>query len=406
MTIQFLFMVPTTEAAPQAHVNPVPYYSQGSNPWCGVATARMTIAYVLYPKEPPSLEELAKEMGAIEKKGVSGYDWIGAILKRGIPAAFYDTKYPDYGFIRETIRTGFPVETTIIVGKEINWWYYYLYRIIVYDYALHSILIIGYDQSGFIYHGPDSPNGERAAMRISESELNSKWSYATIVKQTPKEAPSYTVRILIDGPATPVPIQVDAIDPLTDSPHKPVPTQSFQVVSVTELKFAIGTSHTFQAPAEILKDKNETTLIKWECLSGIHHSDPWILGVSTLSFRYRMRIWYWVKKSVPNNPWEGWIEKGKMVESVINQTDRVLPADGVLGQLGFKKSFTGWSVNGEMVSNNTWLTVRAERPMEITPIWDLDLREGHGYILLALYLALPPTMILLATLIARRRRKK
>ena len=74
VVLQSIFTIPKAEATPQRHVNPVPYYSQGYRPWCGVAVAQMVLAYVEYPKSPPTLEQLGEEMGATEK-GTTGIDF-------------------------------------------------------------------------------------------------------------------------------------------------------------------------------------------------------------------------------------------------------------------------------------------------------------------------------------------
>ena len=46
------------ETQPEQAILPVPYYSQGDEPYCASTVARMALACVMYLKEPLTLREL------------------------------------------------------------------------------------------------------------------------------------------------------------------------------------------------------------------------------------------------------------------------------------------------------------------------------------------------------------
>ncbi len=390
---QTAIVIPTKAIGIDRYINPIPYCSQGTNPWCGVATVRMILAYTLYPQPPPSLENLAKEMGATEKKGVSGNDCFDAMRRRGIPTSSYQPSDLDFDYIRQRITWGYAVEVTVIVGKTINWFYYTVYNRVVYDYDLHAILIIGFDRSAFIYHGPDVPHGERAAMSISDSELRGKWYYAIVVERTPKETPCYTVKVQTYGVDRVVPLEVDGVKS-----------------SVWVVSFKIGEGlHSFGVPRTVMKEENKTTRIGWQCITNMKYQDMWSIGEQEITFNYVEKAWFLVKLNMPTNPdlsWERWIERYEYVPVAIKEQERVLPADSFLGQLGFKKSFVGWSVNGAVAGSDTTFYIFVTKPTEIEPIWQLNLREGNGYSLLAIYSSIVTVAVAVIFIVIRKKKTK
>ena len=416
-----LSSMPAMAAPPlTSHLNPIPFYSQGSRPWCGVATARMTLAYVLFPQEPPSLESIAVEVKATGS-GVRGTDWQEAMEKRKIPIEFYtgvENRYAPYGhspdlkYLRDVINRGFAVEASIVLGKEVNWFYYIVYNRIVYDYILHSVMLVGYDSTGFIYHDPDVPHGGGPAILISDMDFLAKWYYVLIVGQVPRIRPCYSLKLSVEGPNE-LPIKIDGS-------------------STTSVNFTyeIGRRIIFEFTKETVVSQNRTTKVMWKIdqvifgdnsrldvsetspinvqfdSSGFH----WYLGSHVLRIQFRQEFWYWVKINNPKQPSENWIVRSALVATHIDKTDRVLPAEGILGVLGFKRGFVGWRVNDSFM-NSTYsngvlgLTIRVDGPMEISPVWQVDLREGNGYDLLMCYLAAAAFLSFLSVFLVKRFRR-
>ncbi len=333
-------------AIPAIHVNPVPYYAQGNKPWCAVATAKMAIAYATYPNEPPTLDDLAKEMGTGDV-GTTPYQWWYAMQKRNIP-----TELCSYDFenLRLMIRSGYLIDVTLIT------------RIGSGSADSHAILIIGYNGSGLIIHDP----ARGPALTYSDHDIRSAWARAQVVKRAPGEIPNYVVKVRLFGLGKSIPIVVDGVSE-----------------SIREFKFRTGETHTIEIQKIVVRDQNETCQITWET-SAVDKLQIWSVGLQELNGRYDEVIRYRVKVRTSQFREEG-IEKGGVVTVEIPASDKIRPADSVLGMLGFKKSFTGWSVNGIVASHDNERTIRIDKPVEITEAWEIDLSQGGGYGLLGLY---------------------
>jgi ribosomal protein L40E len=334
------------------HVNPVPYFEQGNKPWCGVATARMIIAYVLYPESPPALEDLAREMGATEKSGTTGNAFEAAMRRRSINAISYDNYDPE--FVRSQSAEGYAIEVTKKVYP----------RLWPANRDLHAIVIIGYDmdRQSFLVHDPD----KYAEMPVREDDLRESWYYCEIVKTKPRDTPSYSVRIRV--------LEKPNLGDNTIWVHiddKPSSTSLLY-------KFAIGTSHTIRITPNRFTSENATHRMTYECLSDTDNTFRyrWILDEGIVYFSYQEKAEFWITIRDSTNPRSGWFASHTSIK--IESVQRILPADGVLGLLGLITIFRGWYVDGRFLSDNLGVTVVATGPMSIVPRYELDIREGSG----------------------------
>ena len=322
------------------HLNPIPYYGQGNRPWCGVATTRMIIAYVLYPQAPSTLEDLAKEMGATEDRGTTGHAFQTAMSKRGISREDYETFNPE--FIRSQSSEGYAIEVTIKVYPR----YWPTLR------ELHAIVIIGYDldRQSFLVHDPD----KYAEMTLREDDLREKWYYCEVVRQKPRESPSYSVKVRIVGGPNHAGILVDGVS-----------------TSIAEYRFMIGTSHTIKVTPKDFKQENTTHRITYFCTSDLEstYAYQWVLEEKTVLFTYYEKMEFWVRIDNPSDPRSGWFEKGASVTTELGQ--RTMPAEGLLGLIGFKKVFLGWYDDGKLLSSDLSLALSITRPMNISSRWEL-----------------------------------
>jgi len=338
----------------------------------------MVLAYVEYPKRPPTLEELAKEMEATEK-GTKGIEFSIAMWRRRIETEYETDFRPQH--MRSNSAEGYAIMAaikapiwpfTIIIGPFV-------------PYDLHAILIIGYETNTFIVHDPAKP--ETPALYLSEDELKLKWYYCFVVKAKPKEMPSYIMTIEVDRTPFPTTVTVDG-----------------ETTVFRQFKFKIGTTHTIRISPNYFMQENATTRISYSCFSDsvLTTDGQWRLGEYSKRFIFSIRVEFVVRVNYPLRPYVSWFGEGSSFQS--EPAERTLPAEGILGQLGFKKVFRGWYEDGQLVTGDLQFVTVVSKPMNLTPRWELDIWEGPaiwyciGGVVIGLAIA-----VLTATVVAKRK---
>jgi hypothetical protein len=344
---QVALIVPVKASLPNKHINPVPYYGQGSNPWCAVAVAAMIIAYAKYPEETPTLTSLAKEMGTGEG-GTGLGEFLGAMHNRGIEIAT-TVSYDSY-HIRYCLDSGYPVVavTKHRIEKEGEWEWVDI-RIT----ALHAMLTVGYEGEKILVHDPATA----PLVEYSDKSIQEAWAYGYVVKTRPRETPCYIVRVNILGAVSPVQLVLDS---------------ETQVNS--EFKFEIGTTHRFEVLPTTTRYENETHRITSTCRNSVVTLRQWVTGLRTLQIIYSRNVECRVRVAHPTGLQDLWVDYGDRL--TVQPVDSQLPADDVLGLLGFKKVFRGWYDDERLLSRSVDLGFVVTGPLKVIPRWELEVREG------------------------------
>ena len=365
-------------------VNVVPYYSQGSKPWCAVAVAAMIIAYAKYPAQPPTLERLASEMGT-KKDGTGIGEFLGAMHSRGIETETLVSYSPH--LVKHSLADGYPVFAVTKVErieKQFDWWWGIWVEVRV--IFMHAMLMVGYDGEKVLVHDPATV----PLRELTDRQFEKDWAYGYVIKAKPGESPCYTVRVNFIGAMFPVQVLVDG-----------EPRSGF------EFRFEVGTSHELKVTPVLTKYENRTHRVTYTC----DRNAPiilkqWTTDLCILNYTYGRTIDYRVRILHPAEPQDLWVRHGGFL--TVSPVDRSLPAESALGFLGFNRVFRGWYEDGQLLSRSLDLAITVTKPLEVEPRWELDILEGPGIWVLGTVSATAPLVAILVRDIAlsRTRRNK
>jgi len=342
---------PMAFSFPDRQVNPVPYYSQGSRPWCAVAAAAMIIAYVRYPEQAPTLESLAREMGTT-MEGTGLGEFLGAMYCRGIETETM-LSYSSQR-VRYSSAYGYPI---LVVTKIERMTRIEVYKDVWVDVRViytHAMLIVGYDRGKMFIHDPaTSPLGE-----LSDAQLEKDWAYGYIIKAKPKEIPGSKLKVNFVNAAFPVKLSLDG-----------------ELKNCTEFWFEVGTSHEIKVTPIVVRHENRTHRVTYACDRDAPITlTQWTTGSYVLNFTYTKTVEYRVKIRHPTNPQDLWVEDRGSVW--VPKVDRYLPADGVLALLGYRKVFRGWYRDDQIMDIGLGdRAVTVTGPLELEPQWGLEITE-------------------------------
>jgi len=88
--------------------------------------------------------------------------------------------------------------------------------------------------------------------------------------------------------------------------------------------------------------------------------------------------------------WSGWVIPGASVE--VWESNPSLPMSGVLGFLGAREIFDGWSVNDQPYSNTPYLVIQVSGPLTIEPRWHDDYGMAFYAVVIAIVCLSVPFM--------------
>jgi hypothetical protein len=120
-------------------------------------------------------------------------------------------------------------------------------------------------------------------------------------------------------------------------------------------------------------------------------------GPADVTARYTTEYNFTVTSQLGSVSGRGWHAAGSSVD--ISVTPAYLPAQGVLGYLGFGSAFDHWT--GSFESTSPTITVTVDRPVHVTAMW----REDRTWFVAGVGVAIAVALVL-ATIVLRSKRSK
>lgn len=309
----------------------------------------MALGYVMYPQQPPTLEELALELRTTDK-GTQDADMPTPFRKRAYSVISF--RPPDLIQIEAGIRAGY---VSCL----------HLHQ----DPSDHAIIIIGIDGDDFLYH---DPTGVMGPTHIDRSSLTRIGVSAIMVAYRPVITPSYKVSL-----SNSQNIQEYLIDSM--------PSAS------TELSFPLGTTHTISVPTALFSNGQSTKHI---CLNSKITVKSWHCETLNVTFLYV--TYHLIKASMreENRTVETWVADGEAFTVAVKDT--VLPASGLLGQLGSTRRFSGWYSEQGLLTKDSALQLEVRQPLSIEARYAEDYTSTVGIMLImsAIVIALLSSLLI------------
>jgi len=338
--------VPPTraETQPEQLILPVPYYSQGPKPYCVPTVVRMALAYIMYPNEPPTLEQLLSEMGTSDIDGTKFSAVPYPFMKRGL-STLREITYPNCNEIDGAVSS----RKTVFIGLDQG------------QRLWHAILVIGFVGDNYLIHDPARGPGRF----LAKSDLVAKWKNGMILGCVPASVPSYTVNIVLSHPVSPIYVNGRSRTGLLTLP--------------------IGIEYTLSVLSPVVVS-NESVQVTYFCSPSSRRIRSWTTEPLEVSFEYyaianyRVRVMFSLEDQKPMVE-EAWVRHGETFVRTIEKTTYSMR--GFLGIFGSVMRFDGWYCEGRLVGIDSTLTLTVLNPMVIEAKW----REDHS-MTLVLFLTL------------------
>lgn len=190
---------------------------------------------------------------------------------------------------------------------------------------------------------------------------NGKWQYFTDDSQGPgfaeiKLKVARLARLQIDLGASDVPVQVDNITAKTSR------------LGTLALALPVGVTHEVTVPL-VQQFENSTRLVFTGWQDGINETKRALLldGDTGIVGSYRTQYLLRVNSIVPDYSHSAWYDMGANVSLHVESS---LPAGGILGSLGLRYVFRGWSA--DLGSRSTSLNLTIEKPMILNADFTVD----------------------------------
>lgn len=129
----------------------VPFVPQEKDT-CGPAALAMVLSYW---KQPAGHDELARELGAVELRGVAGSRLAEAARSRGMTAVAYEG---DLAQLRAFVERGRPLVVAWAMGRG----------------RFHNVVVVGFDGDGVVVHDPAVGPSRRVPVRT----FDERWAGA------------------------------------------------------------------------------------------------------------------------------------------------------------------------------------------------------------------------------------
>jgi len=188
-----------------------------------------------------------------------------------------------------------------------------------------------------------------------------KWQYFTDDSQGPgfaeiKLKVARLATLQIDLGASGIPVQVDNI------------TAKTSVLGTFALALPVGVAHEVTLPL-IQQFENSTRLVFAGWQDGVNETKRGILldGDTSLAGSYRTQYLLRVNSVAPEYSHSAWYDTGANVSLHVESS---LPAGGILGSVGLRYVFKGWS--GDIRSSFTSVNLTIQKPMIVSADFAVD----------------------------------
>ncbi|OGD53731.1 hypothetical protein A3K80_06885 [Candidatus Bathyarchaeota archaeon RBG_13_38_9] len=345
----------------ESKILPVPYYEQESDWGCAEACVKMALYY----------------LGANSPYSTFNPDLSSLNMKKGIGTVMYNTPLP---FWERGFRLVFQNRPLTLLNLKDNVDQGWLTIIMIwfnqYKVAQHSVVVIGYNSTGFFIHDPWYSYRSHEAFRqtgpasyISKEELAFLWDCeypywgTVIIKNVFSTPPIYSCTISASGISKELPITMDV-----DSK-----TKHYMLARETVLQFEIGSAHTITVESPVKGEQNDTVRVEYKCDYNRFSTKSW--GETTQNrFLYYEDVDYYLRinSSYSDPKGEGWYNEGEVasiyVEPSVSLNTSIMGLK--LGNLGAFATFEKWS--GNIESKNHEISVTVNQPMMMNAIWKED----------------------------------